>query len=181
MFNSDIYNIKQRVLALGNKYNVYEDGELILKSKQKKFKMKEDFRFYDNEDNPVLKVTTDQLLDVAASYTVVDERNDETVGAIKRNWTLLKHEWELIDSENRVVGIVEEDNLIMALARRFATTLIPFRYKISSQEGEHLGNLNGKFSLRDRYTLDLSSDDEEKLDRRLGVASAVLIDAIEKN
>jgi len=181
MFDSDVYTVKQKILALGNKYRVYDGEDPVLKSKQKKFKMKEDFRFYDEEDNPVLKVTTDQILDVAASYTVVDERNDETVGAIKRNWTLLRHEWELIDSENRVVGIVKEDNIIMALARRFVTTLIPYRYVIKSQEDDELGRLTGKFSMRDTYEIDLSADEDEIIDRRLGVAASILIDAIEKN
>lgn len=181
MLDSDTYEIKQKILALGNKYRIYEGGELVLKSKQKKLKMKEDFRFYDEEDEPVLKVTTDQILDVAASYTVVDERNDETVGAIKRNWTLLRHEWELIDSENRIIGTVKEDNVIMALGRRFVTTLIPYRYEILSQGGDHLGDIKGKFALRDRYKLDLRPDEDQEIDRRLGVAAAVLIDAIEKN
>jgi uncharacterized protein YxjI len=181
MFNSDQYEIRQKLMSFGNKYTVYENGEQILDSGQKKLKLKEDFRFKDADGNPVLKVTTDQILDVAASYTVVDERTDETVGALQRNFTFFSHEWEIIDSNNKVVGTLTEDNMIMALARRFVSELLPFRYKIVSQQGKKLGTLNGQFSLRDKYTLDLSDDDEKELDRRLGVAAAVLIDAIEGN
>lgn len=181
MFDSDLYTVKQKLVSIGNKYRIYESGDLILRSKQKKFKLKEDFRFYDTDDSPVLKVTTDQILDVAASYTVVDESCDETVGAIKRNWTFLRHEWELIDSQNRVIGTIEEDSLPAALARRFVSSLIPYSYNIESQDGEFLGELKGKFSFNDTYELDLSPDENGKLDRRLGVAAAVLIDAVEEN
>ena len=181
MFESEVYEIKQKLMAFGNKYSIYEDGEKILDSGQKKLKLKEDFRFKDTEGNPILKVTTDQILDVAASYTVVDERNDETVGALKRKFTFFAHEWEIIGADNRVIGTLKEDNKIMALARRFVTTLIPFSYRIISQKGNDIGKLDGKFSIRDRYVLDLSDDKEDELDPRLGVAASVLVDAIEKN
>lgn len=181
MFDSDIYEIKQNIVAFGNKYSIYEDGEKILDSGQKKLKLKEDFRFKDTEGKPVLKVTTDQILDVAASYTVIDERTDETIGALSRKFTFFAHEWEIIDADNSVIGTLKEDNKVMALARRFVTTLIPFSYKIISQKGENIGKLNGKFSIRDRYVLDLSNDVDNDLDPRLGVAAAVLVDAIEKN
>lgn len=181
MFESDIYTVKQKFLTLGAKYRVYEDGELFLKSKQKTLNLDGSFNLYDEEDNTVLKATTEQVLDVAASYTIIDERNDETVGAIKRNWTPLKHEWELIDSENRVIGIVEEDSKVLAFMRRISAKLFPFRYSITSQKDEHLGDLDGKFTLKNVYTLDLSDDEDKEIDRRLGVAVAVLIDAIERS
>ena len=181
MFDSDLYKVKQKALSIGNKYSVYEDGEKILQSKQKKFKLKEDFQFYDTDDNPVLEVTTDQILDVAASYTVTDERTDEVVGALKRDWTFLRHRWQLIDSDNNVVGTVEEGNLLMAMIRRFIIEFFPFKYQITSPDGEKLGRIDGKFSIRDTYDIDLSDDEEKTIDRRLGVAAAVLIDAIEKN
>ena len=181
MFNSDLYKVKQKALSLGNKYSVYEDGEKILQSKQKKLKLKEDFRFYTPEDEAVLKVTTDQILDVAASYTVTDERSDEVVGALKRDWTFLQHRWQLIDTDNNVIGTIEESSLPMALLRRFVFEFFPFKYQITSPDGELLGKLDGKFSIRDTYELDMSMDEDKAIDRRLAVAAAVLIDAIEKN
>ena len=180
MFDSDVYKVKQKVLSLGNKYTIYEDGEKILESKQKKLKLKEDFRFY-SDDEPVLKVTTDQILDVAASYTVTDERTDEVVGALKRDWTFFKHRWQLIDTENNVIGTVEESNILLALLRRFVFEFFPFKYSVTAPDGNLLGKIDGKFAIRDTYEVDLSSDKDEKLDRRLAVAAAVLIDAIEKN
>ncbi len=39
--------------------------------------------------------------------------------------------------------------------------------------------MNRKFQLRDRYVLDLSSDHERQLDRRLGIALAIGLDTLQ--
>lgn len=180
MFESDKYKVKQKALSIGNKYMIYEDGEQILKSAQKKLKLKEDFRFKDMDDNLVLKVTTDNVLDIAASYTVTDEESGEPLGAVKEELSFLQHKWKILDTEGNVVADIKEDNLAFALVRRFVTTLLPFSYVIED-ENELLGTIKGRFSIRDTYEIDLSGDSEDKLDPRAVLAATVLIDAIESN
>lgn len=180
MFESDSYKVRQKALSIGNKYLIYEDDEQILKSAQKKLKLKEDFRFKDMDDNPVLRVTTDQVLDVAASYTVTDEQTDEPIGAIKEDLTFLHHSWKILDTEGNVVADIKEDNMAMALVRRFVTTLLPFSYRIED-ETSVLGTIKGQFAFRDTYSIDLSSDSGEKIDPRMAVVAAVVIDAMEGN
>ncbi|MFB6097195.1 MAG: hypothetical protein ABEJ74_07390 [Haloferacaceae archaeon] len=180
MFDSRHYEVRQKV-SLGNKYNVYEDGEQILSSAQKKFRLKEDFRFTDPDgDREVFRVKADSMLDIAAAYDVVDSRTDERVGAVRRkaSSSFFVHEYELLDPDGDVVATVSEDSLLKAFLRRFLTTLIPFAYTIESPTGEDLGAVRGQFSLRDRYTVDLAGDD---LDPRLAVIATVVIDAIEAN
>lgn len=180
MFESDKYKVKQKALSIGNRYMIYEDDEQILKSAQKKLKLKEDFRFKDMDDNPVLRVTTDKMLDIAASYTVTDEQTDEPIGAVKEELSFLQHNWTILDTEGNAVADITEDNLAFALIRRFVTTLLPFSYVIENEKGV-LGNIKGRFSFRDTYEIDLSQDSEDMLDPRLVVAAAVLIDAMESN
>lgn len=180
MLESDNYKVMQKALSIGNKYLIYEDGEQILKSAQKKLKLKEDFRFKDMDDNPVLRVTTDQMLDITASYTVTDEQTDEPIGAIKEDLTFLHHSWKILDADGNIVADIKEDNMAMAMVRRFVTTLLPFSYRIED-ENSILGTMKGQFSFRDTYEIDLSSDTEGKIDPRMAVVSAVVIDAMEKN
>ena len=45
---------------------------------------------------------------------------------------------------------------------------------------EVIGQFNRKFSLFDRYVLDLSEDPQHQIDRRLGVALALLLDTGER-
>ena len=182
MFDGNRYTVKQKLLSFGSKYEVYEGDQKILQSKKKKFKLKEDFRFTDTNGDPVLRVTTDQIMDVSATYTVVDERSDEVVGSLKRDWqSFFKHHWQFLGPEGARIATVKEDSLLYALLRRQVTTLIPFKYDIVSPADEKLGDIDGKFSFRDTYTIDLSLDEESVVDPRLAVAGAVVIDAIEQN
>lgn len=181
MFDSRHYEVRQKI-SIGDRYNIYEgdDGEPFLQSKKKKFKLKEDFRFTDPAtDEEVIRVKADSVLDIAAAYDIVDSRTDERVGSVKRSaMSMFKHEYALLDAEGTEVATVSEDSWLKAFLRRNLTTLIPFHYSIDAPDGTHLGDIGEQFSLRDKYDIDLASDD---IDPRLAVVGAVVIDAIEGN
>jgi len=72
---------------LGGAFHVYDEAEnLVLYSKQKAFKLKEDFRVYSDERQveELLTIKTLQILDINAMYYVRDATTGEIVGAIKR-------------------------------------------------------------------------------------------------
>lgn len=181
MFESRHYEVRQKI-SVRTRYNVYEgdDPDPILQSKKKSFRLKEDFRFSDPETGEdVFRVRADSVLDVAAAYDIVDERSDERVGAVKRSaMSMFKHEYQLLGPDGEHVATVSEDSWFNAFLRRNVTTLFPFNYSIDAPDGTHLGDVSERFSLRDRYDIDLASDD---LDPRLAVVGAVVIDAIEGN
>jgi uncharacterized protein YxjI len=182
MFDARRYEVREKI-AIGSKYNVYEDGsdEPILQSKKKKLRLKEDFRFTDPESGEeVFRVRASKMLDVSAAYDIVDSRTGEAVGAVKRKFkSFAKHEYELLDADGNVVALVKEDSLLGALVRRFVTTLLPFTYHITSPDGAATyGEIHERFSFRDKYDIELRDGD---LDPRLAVIGAVVIDAIEGN
>ena len=87
--------------------------------------------------------------------------------------------WLIKDINNIVIGRIREDRWFLALVRRFITPLIPQHY---------FGDIGGipvcKFSQNFnpfvmKITLDFSPDIQHLLDRRLGLAAAVLLCAIE--
>lgn len=180
MFDADHYEVRQKI-SIGNKYNVYEgeSDDPILTSAQKKFRLKEDFRFLDPEsETERFRVKADSVLDVAAAYDIEESETGERVGSVRRSVkSMFKHEYELLDGEGDVVGVVKEDSVANAVIRRFVTSLVPFSYVIEGESGEKLGEVTGAFSLRDRYSIDLSGD----IDPRLVVIATVVIDAIEAN
>lgn len=183
MFDSDRYEVRQK-LGFGDRYNIYVDGadEPFLTSAQKRFRLREDFRFDDAETGEeAFRVTADSVLDVAAAYDIVDSRSGERVGSVKREVvSFLKHEYALLDADGNAVATVTEDSLLKAVLRRKVTTFIPFSYDIVAPDGSTLGSIDEAFSLRDTYTVDLSAADGA-LDPRLAVIAAVVIDAIEEN
>lgn len=180
MFEGTRYEVRQRI-SIGNKYTIYEEGadDPFLESAQKKFRMKEDFRFTDPETGDErFQVKADSVLDVAAAYDIVDTVSDERVGSVSRKVkSFLKHEYDLRDADGDVVAVLKEDSMLKALVRRFLTTLVPFSYVLESPSGERLGSVSGAFSLRDRYTVDIEGD----VDPRLVVIATVVVDAIEAN
>ncbi|MFA1609894.1 hypothetical protein [Halobellus rubicundus] len=179
MFDSRSYEVRQRI-SIGNKYRIYEGDSPILESAQKKLRLKEDFRFTDPETGTErYRVKADSVLDIAAAYDIVDSQTGERVGAVKREAvSFFKHEYSLLGPDGDLVATIREDNVPLAIARRLLTTLIPFSYEIVTPEGDTVGEANGAFSLRDRYSIDLFDD---ALDPRLAVVGMVVIDAIEEN
>lgn len=182
MFDARRYEVRQKI-RIGNKYNVYEAGadEPFLESAQKKFRLKEDFRFDDPETGEErFRVKADSVLDIAAAYDIVDSQSGERVGSIKRSAkSFFKHEYALVGPDGQQVATVKEDNWVRAALRRGLTTLIPFSYDIEAPDGSHLGDVSEQFTpVRDRYTIDLVDDG---LDPRLAVIGTVVIDAIEEN
>ena len=175
MFDSDLYQVKQKGLTLGKKYTVEESGRKILESREKEPDLKRGFVLYSDEDEPVLELTGDQHLDAPTSFTLLS-RDKEIIGGFQRHWSFLSHDWHIIGPDNNIVGIVEQKNNFMGLMRRFVFEFLPFRFRMTSQEGEKLGRITGRFSVRDNYTVEL----KDGLDPRLAVAAAVLIDIEEK-
>lgn len=178
MFDGTHYEVRQKI-RLGNKYRIYEGDTAILESAQKRFRLKEDFRFTDPDSGEErFRVKAGSILDIASAYDVVDSETGERIGSVRRSvMSFFKHEYELLGPDGDTVATVTEDNAVMALARRHVTTLIPFNYDIVSPSGEKLGDVSESLSFRDKYNIDVTGD----IDPRLAVVGMVVIDAIEEN
>lgn len=184
MFDGDRYEVQQKALSVGNKYTVSEGPEgatePILAAKQKVLKMKEDFRFTAPDgDESLFRVTTDQVLDLKGSYQVVDERTDEVVGAIEReSLGFFQQEWGLVGPDGERLATVTEDSFAKAMLRRHVTGLLPVAFEVRGPDGGGVrANIDGAFSIRDHYTVQIHDD----IDPRLVVIASVVIDAIEAN
>ena len=58
--------------------------------------------------------------------------------------------------------------------------LIPIRYHFDFFAGDrNVGSFERRFGIRDRYILDLSGDDERRIDRRVAIALAIAMDALQ--
>ena len=58
--------------------------------------------------------------------------------------------------------------------------LIPILYHFDFYRGDQpIGSLERRFGIRDRYVLDVSGDTERAIDRRLAIALAVAMDALQ--
>ena len=165
-----------------NKYDIYNsDDELILKAKQKMFRMKEEFPFVDPEGETVFTVKAAKVLDIAGDYAIFDGEDGDKIGLLTKKFSFLKHIWHVRDPETEEKwATIESRSALLELLRSISDILsfIPHKYTINSEDKE-IGRIEGKFSLKDTYSIELK---EEKLPHKEAIlAAAIAIDALEGN
>src|SRR5688572_11238636 len=101
------YLIRRKVFKiLGAAFHVYDTaGNVVLYSKQKAWKFKEDIRLYSSDDMTVelLTIQARQIIDFGASYDVVDTPSGQKVGTFRRKGlkSLIRDEWIIMDGHDR--------------------------------------------------------------------------------
>jgi uncharacterized protein YxjI len=184
-FRHNQYLLKRQVFALAGKFRVYDPAEnLVLFSEQKMFRLREDIRVYSDESKTqeLLTIKARQIIDFSAAYDVMDSATGEKVGVLRRKgWrSLLRDEWEVLDANDQLRGLLFEDTIGLALLRRFLLgSLLPQNYDLTFGD-VRVADLRQRFNLF-RYELDLdfNMDTSSMLDRRIGIAAGILLATIE--
>ena len=184
-FAHPTYLVRRKVFTLlGGAFHIYDAaGTLVLYSKMKAFKLKEDIRLYTDEDmqNEVLVIKARRVLDISSHYDVTDSASGQTLGVLKRKGlkSMLKDEWAVMDPNDQEIGLIKEDSLALALVRRFLTNLIPQKYMAYIGDNEVCTYKQNFNPFVHKLTVDFTADVQGLLDRRLGLAAAILLLAIE--
>jgi uncharacterized protein YxjI len=195
---ADRFVLRQRVKLVINQYEFsipdeQGDGEPFCFVEQKRFKFKEDIRFFsdDSKRHELLKILARQRFDPAARYDVTLPDGTK-VGEIQKAFgsSLLRSTFVVYDAGGQEVARARERSLPVALFRRLVGFVpyvggfadwLPIPYDFEFLRGdERLGihrRRRGKW--RDIYDLDLSDDPGRTLDRRLALAIAVGMDALQ--
>jgi uncharacterized protein YxjI len=189
----DKFVLRQRIRPVVNQYefSLEDGGEPFCFVQQARFKFKEDIRFYTDESKSVelMRIKARQRFDPRATYDVTGA-DGQKIGEIKKVFgaSLLRSTYEVDWAGGSVTA--QEQNLLVALFRRlvgfipyvgdFADWLpIPYHFDFL-RDGEVIGTHKrriGKF--RDVYDIDMSGDPERRVDRRLVLAIAVGMDALQ--
>lgn len=185
MFQHTHYVVRRKIFKLfGAAFHIYDpNGNVAFYSRQKAFKLKEDIRIFTGEDmqTEVLKILARNIIDFSAAYDVFDPVSNAKVGALKRKGmkSIVRDEWIVMDAQDREIGLIQEDSMALALIRRLLTNLIPQKYH-GVVNGRQVCIFKQNFNpFVVKITLDYSMDVNGLLDRRLGIAGAVLLCAIE--
>ena len=185
IFQHPNYLLKRQAVALTGRFRFYDPlGNLVMFSEQKMFKWREDIRVYadENKTQEVLSIKARQIVDFSAAYDVVDTALNQKVGALRRKGlrSILRDEWEVLDANDTVKGLLFEDSMGLALLRRLVLgAWLPQNYDISFGE-TRVADLKQNFNLfRYELNLDFTMDAGQLLDRRLGIAAGILLAAVE--
>jgi hypothetical protein len=184
-FQHGSYLIRKKILKLAGKdFHVFDpSGQVVFFSRMKAFKLREDIRIYTDESmqTELLTIKARQIFDLSAAYDIVDSATGEKVGVLKRKGlkSMIIDEWIVMDANDQEIGSIKEDSMALALIRRFVINLIPqnFTFEIGGTEVCALKqNFNPFVS---KITLDFLQAANGLMDKRLGIAAAILICGIE--
>ena len=189
----DQFVLKQRIKLVINQYEfaLADEQPPFCFVEQARFKFKEDIRFFTDESKSteLLRIKARQRFDPRATYDITGADGNK-IGEIKKVFgtSLLRSTYEIQSSTDSVTA--QEQNLMVALFRRlvqfipyvenFADWLpIPYHFEFR-RDGEVIGTHRRRFGkLRDIYDIDMSGDPERRFDRRLVLAAAVGMDALQ--
>ena len=185
IFQHQNYVLKRQAIALTGRFRLYDPlGNQVLFSEQKMFKLREDIRVYADEakTQEVLSIRARQIVDFSAAYDVFDSAAGQKVGTLRRKGlsSILRDEWEVLDANDNLKGLLFEDSMGLALLRRLVLgSWLPQNYDITFGD-TRVADLKQRFNiLRYELDLDFSMDISHLLDRRLGIAAGILLAAVE--
>ncbi|WP_256402676.1 LURP-one-related/scramblase family protein [Halorubrum salinum] len=175
----DRYEVKQS--AIRNKYAVRDSaGDVVLRGKQKMFKLKEEFPFVTGDGEDAFTVKAGGIMDVAGSYAIRDAGTGEEVVVLDEEFSLFVENWTVRDPETGApLATIRSKNKLLSALRHLVglANLVPNKYEIFDADGGHVGDIEGKFSLRDAYTVTI--DDASDVPKEAVVAAACILDALE--
>jgi uncharacterized protein YxjI len=196
---NDRFFIRQRFALMINRYEVStlgadkkSAGEPVCFVEQKRMKLKEDLRAFtdDSKTAEVFRIKAQQVWDPRARYDVTDP-NGQQIGQLQKVFgeSLLRSTWRIYDAAGNQVAWARERSLFVALFRRligfvpyiggFADWLpIPYHFDYFIED-RRIGGLERILGVRDRYRLDVAGDSERAIDRRVVLALAVGMDALQ--
>ncbi|MBI2931309.1 MAG: hypothetical protein HYY16_06630 [Planctomycetes bacterium] len=140
----------------------------------------------DSKRELLLQVDQDKkFTPIVATYTVKNATGT-CLANLKKNYlyNFFRKRWYCFSPTGRLISVIKEDSLILSLLRRFLGSLygiLRTNFVFLKEDGEQIiGEFNRKFTLLDRYVLDMSRDVENHLDPRLAVAIGVMLDTGER-
>jgi len=177
----DRYTVVQSLIR--NKYRAEDAaGNVVLRGKQKMFKLKEEFPFTDADGRDVFTVKAGGIIDVAGDYVLSDAETGEDVVILDNDYSIFQDTWTVRDADDeRALAKIDSRGALTTIARNVLPFghWIPHKYEITDTDGDHVGTIEGKFSLRDTYVITI--DDASDVPKEPVVAAAMVIDAIQGN
>jgi uncharacterized protein YxjI len=194
---SSRFVIQQVFKPVANEYRISappagtDEAQPLLFVRQKKLKIREDIRFRldPDADEHLFMIKSRSVFEFRGRHDVLDAGGQE-VGLLEKSFgkSLLRSHWVVRDTAGQALLESHESSLVIALVRRFADLgpdwfsileWLPFNFTLL-RDGNEVGSYKrvlGK--LRDRYVLELDPHGTEGVDRRLLLAFAVALDALQ--
>jgi len=185
---ADRFEINQLIRPIVNLYRITAGGQPVAFVRQQRLKIKEDIRFFTDEaeTEELFRIKARAVLEFSGRYDVTTPAG-ERIGVLGKVFgkSLLRSTWSVLDANEQELAIAKERSLLWALVRRAVDVIpygefVPILFHFTIDDGErHVGDFTRRIGVRDTYELDLTGDPERKVDRRLALALAIALDALQ--
>ncbi|MCC5578163.1 hypothetical protein IMZ11_21280 [Microtetraspora sp. AC03309] len=177
--------VRQKITMMVNRYVVHvvhadgSPGEVVAFAEQKRMAFKEQVTLYtdDSRQQVLGGFKARNVLDLAGEYDVTDH-DGRPIGLFRKDFgkSLLRSTWHL-----RQPGLPtytgSERNAAVAVVRRFSDSLSWLPYHFDFSVGASIAfSVERIWGLRDQYAVTIG---DPRLDRRLIIAMAVALDALQ--
>ncbi|MGZ8710838.1 MAG: hypothetical protein ACXW28_11500 [Thermoanaerobaculia bacterium] len=187
--DADRFEIVQLIRPMVNLYRISSSGGPAAFVRQKRMAIKEDIRFFAREDESeeLFRIKARSMMEFGGRYDVTSA-DGAKIGVLEKVFgkSLLRSTWRILGSSEQEFAVAQERSMLWAIVRRVIDAVpygdfipIVFHFTIDTADGRHLGDFTRAWGVRDCYTLDLSGDLERAIDRRLALALAIALDALQ--
>lgn len=193
----DVFLVNQKHRSwMKSKYYVFDKGGAPLFYVERPVKpfRRSDITIYDDDSrtSPVLIIRQDhRYAALKRSYTLLTPGDESLIAHFERNnirsW--IRRAWAISGAEGVPIAAAREDSAWLAILRRVIEQLpyislvmglvrTNFQIYLIPAEGAEVrvGSFDRKFSIGDKYALNLADDSERRLDRRIALALGILLD-----
>jgi uncharacterized protein YxjI len=177
--------LRQKITMMVNRYVVHvaqpdgSEGPVVAFAEQKRMALKEQVTLYTDESRQqaLAGFKARKVMDLNGEYDVVDP-GGAPIGMFRKDFgkSLLRSTWHL-QQPGLPTMTGQERKVIVALLRRFSDSLSWLPYHFDFGVGAQIAfSVDRKWGLRDRYIVEIQ---DPRLDRRLIIAMAVALDALQ--
>ena len=133
----------------------------------------------------LLRIFQDQRVALLVRTYTLTLADGTVLARLGKNYVhnLIRKRWTVADPGGALLVLVLEESIVLSILRRVLGSLfgvLRTNFVFLRPGGEVLGEFNRKFTLLDRYVLDLTADTERALDRRIALATGIMLDTGEK-
>lgn len=187
-----LFELQQKITFLVNEYRVIKDDKLVAYARQKRLALREQFTLFSDETQKTVLATSKarKVIDFSPTFDVFDS-SGKPLGVLQKEFkkSLLVSSWKIYDAQKeKELFEIREKNEGIAFLRRawefipYLSEFLPFPIKFHfsiTSNGKVVGEYEKLTLIRDHYALKLKEDQIPKLDERVWMVMAVLLDAMQ--
>lgn len=178
--------VRQRIRMMVNQYEVHAAGPdgaeagMVAFAQQKRMAFKEQVTLYtdDTKQQAVLGFKARKVLDLGSAYDVTDA-SGAPIGLFRKDFkkSLLRSTW-ILEQPGLPPATGQERSQLVAILRRFMESMswLPYHFDFVFEGEQPAFSVVKKWGLRDKYVVTIH---DPRLDRRMVIAMAVALDALQ--